>query len=156
MKPQDQPILKTFAVTSLGETTYTDAPSKQSILEDLQKMGCLESDTVIEEVTEDQIKNGLPTQERRVVHRPQAEAKIFTLPGGQKIKDDGGVMYALEWRAISAEDLIERLACDDIKIDGPDSTSIKDMDISILDWVKLEPEGEKEDAVEQNNDVRES
>lgn len=158
-----QPLeLKTFKVTNLGEVTFTDAPSRQSIIEDLQRMGCLDKDTIVEEVLPDENGNidtspthaVLPAGSGATAGPPADEPKYFTLPGGQKIKDNNGVLYGLEWKNITVENLISRAGCEDLKIKDPDKTDVSDMVISVLDWVELKPEGnETEDASETNINV---
>ncbi len=161
---QSPPELKTFKVTNLGEVTFTDAPSRQSIIEDLQRMQCLDKDTLVEEVVPDENGNidtsptiaMLPTNlpDSKPVGAPTTEPKYFTMPGGHKIKDDNGVLYGLEWKKITVENLIGRAGCEDLKIEGPDKTDSSDMDISVLVWIELKPEGNKiEDATETATDV---
>lgn len=139
--------LKLFKITSLGESTNEWAPSKQSILEDLQRCGALDKDTIVEEITQ---KVDVPTSD--VISAPFAKdssantAKIFTLPGGQKVKDDNGVLYGLEWIEFTKRDILDRLQCEDIEF--PDGVTT----IKILDWVELKPEGD-DDASTTDVDV---
>ena len=142
--------IKYFKITSLGESTFEWAPSRASILQDLQRAGALESDTIIEEVTEEQInvENKVMTTQvqQSVIQTPKLEPKFFTLPGGQKIKDDNGVLYSLEWRDYTRRQIIEGMGCEDIKLqEGYDT-------IAVLDWVKLEQEKEK-NASKTDSDV---
>lgn len=148
-KPQE-PELKYFKITSLGESTFEWAPSKASILQDLQRAGALESDTVVEEVTEEQAvaekKAAVAPVQQAATPTPKSEPKFFTLPGGQKIKEDGGVMYSLEWRDYTRRQILESMGCEDIKFpEGCDT-------LAVLDWVKLEQEKE-DDASEADSNV---
>lgn len=154
MGKQEEPELKYFKITSLGESTFEWAPSKASILQDLQRAGALEKDTIIEEVTPaqavEEIQQKLsPQAPIRQDPAPQtkAEPKFFTLPGGQKIKDDNGVLYSLEWRDYTRRQVLERMGCEDIKF--PDDCDT----LPVLDWVKLEQEEGKEDASETDSNV---
>lgn len=147
MQQERAPKLKTFKVTNLCDVTFTDAPSRQSIIEDLQRMGCLDKDTIVEEYTE----GSSTVEQSNSAPRPTMPAgnipKIFTMPGGQKIKDDNGTLYGLEWTPITAAELAKRAGCENLKILGPDGILTSDVDMSVLDWVKLKPEeGESEDA----------
>lgn len=155
MTKRQEPELKYFKITSLGESTFEWAPSKASILQDLQRAGALEKDTVIEEVTEEQaieekqiklapLPANLPHNQTPVI---KPEPKFFTLPGGQKIKDDNGVLYSLEWRDYTRRQVLERMGCEDIKFPDDHDT------LAVLDWVELEQEGDKEDGSQTDSDV---
>lgn len=146
-----QPKLKYFKITSYGEDTFEWAPSKQSIMEDLQRAGALD-DTTVEEVDPNNPTEGVnaprnnqsqPVQQE-IPNPENVEERIFTLPGGQKVKNINGIMYALEWITVSREDLIERINCEDIDVEEEEFPT----NIRILDWVELKPEGEEgeEDA----------
>jgi hypothetical protein len=131
--------LKQFRITCLGDTTYEWAPSRQSILEDLQRMGALDKDTVVEEATDEEVESAraAPAPAQRAPDR--AEEQFFTLPDGQKVKSVGGVLYGLKWREFTKRDMIERLNSEDMKFpEGLDT-------LEVLDWVELKPEG-NEDA----------
>lgn len=140
-----QPELKYFRITSLGDTCYEYAPSRQSILEDLQRAGVYDKDTIVEEVTEEQAqseRSGVAVT-TAVPDMPPPEnevSKIFTLPGGQKVKDENGTLYGLEWTECTKGMILKRIGCEDIEF-PKETTTLK-----ILDWVELKPEGKEEDA----------
>lgn len=140
--------LKKFKVTSLGEVTFTDAPSAASIREDLQRMGCYESDTVIEEVDpanpETMSRSPMPP-----VKQPKAEVTYFTMPNGDKLKEENGVMYNLQWKFLHKAALIERLGCDDVKI--PECNGGTGFDV--LEWVELKPEEPVKDISDEQYEV---
>lgn len=152
MKKPPEPELKKFKITAYGESTYQWAPSKSDILQMLQQAGALDKDTIVEEVDPNAPEQratpaapGVSTQAHAVSRQSEA-ARYFTLPGGQKVKEVGDVMYSLEWVDFTRRQVIERMNCEDIKFpDGHDS-------MQVLDWVELQPEGE-EDASKTDSDV---
>jgi hypothetical protein len=132
-----QPQLSYFKVTSLGEVSYTWAPSRQSILEDMQRMGIASDCTVEEADPGDKSAIALaqgPAQGPAQAPAPVADVKIMTLPGGQKIKIENGEHYTLEWKEVSVQDLIDLLGCIDIRL----PKFKEDLPIEIFDWIKLE------------------
>jgi len=148
MNQKPEPELKYFKVISLGETTYTWAPSRQSLMEDFQRMGVLDKETVVEEA--DPAAKPEKTQVAQLVHHENpktAVEKIFTIPGGKKLKIDAeGRHYSLEWYDISIEDLIKRAGCQDLEVPKSDDP------IRMMDWVELEVETEEEDEVPEEKE----
>jgi len=152
MAPEKEPELKYFRVTSLGDVNYDWAPSRQSIIEDMQRMGCLDKDTIVEEVDP---KNPTANEKSAVPNIPslvkppeEKIEKIFSLPGGQKLKEGiDGKLYSLEWREVSLRELIERCGCEDIEINTDPDTNHK-----MLDWYELKEEKKEEPKGEVNED----
>lgn len=164
--PQHQPETKLFRIYSLGDVTYEYAPSRASILEDLQRTGAIEKNTSVEEISEADARAEIAATKNGATPAPAAadtlagataiapagpadrpkEAKIFTLPDGQKVKDENGILFGLEWREYTKRDVMERVGCEDLEF--PEGVQT----LKILDWVELKPEGDN-DASTTDSDV---
>lgn len=140
------PQIKHFRVTSLGEVTFTTAPSIQDLRQDLSSMGCLDAETIIEEVDANQQAVERAAPKMPPVKPPKAEVSYFTMPNGDKLKEENGVMYMLQWREISIEELAKRAGCEDIKMQTFE-------ELEILDWVELKPEITETEKEKENEDA---
>jgi hypothetical protein len=143
--------LKYFKIVNLGETSYEWGPSRQSILEDLQRMQILDKDTIVEEVDPHNLEQGpihnSPIPKTNSTPSEETVPKFFNLANGQKLKELNGVMYSLEWQTVSKDALLTRIKCEDIDLSNEEISNIK-----ILDWIELKPEGD-ENAGKTDSDV---